>query len=55
MNEIWTRRLIAGTKTWDEMPASRQPPVRILLGQRVEDGTLTAERYKEITGGDYKA
>ncbi len=55
MNEIWTRRLIAGTKTWDEMPASRQTPVRILLDQRVEDGTLTAERYKEITGKDYKA
>lgn len=55
MNEIWTRRLIAGTKTWAEMPVSRQIPVLLLLGERVESGELTAERYKEITGEDYEA
>ena len=55
MNEIWARRLIAGTKTWDEMPVSRQIPVMLLLGQQVEDGTLTAEQYKAITGEGYEA
>lgn len=55
MNEIWVKRLIGGTKTWGEMPASRQIPVMLLLGQKVESGELTAERYQEITGEAYEA
>lgn len=55
MNKIWANRLIAGTKTWDEMPASRQSAVKTILAERVEDGEITAERYKEITGEDYAA
>lgn len=54
MNEIWARRLIAGTKTWGEMPASRRTPVKQMLAQRVGDGELTADQYKTITGEDYK-
>lgn len=52
MNEIWANRLIAGTKTWTEMPRSRQTAVKKILQQRVEDGELTAEQYAEIVGED---
>lgn len=53
MNEIWANRLVAGTKTWDEMPAARQKPVKAILAERVDDGTITVENYKEITGDSY--
>lgn len=53
MDKIWANRLIAGTKTWDEMPASRRPGVKAELARRVAAGGITAEQYKEITGEDY--
>ena len=53
MDKIWANRLIAGTKTWDKMPASRRPGVKRELAKRVADGEIAAERYKEITGEDY--
>ena len=55
MNEIWANRLVAGTRTWAEMPASRQIPVMLILGQRVESGAITAEQYKAVTGEEYEA
>lgn len=55
MNKIWANRLIASTKTWDEMPASRQSAVKKILAERVEDNEISAERYKEITGEEYEA
>lgn len=55
MNKIWANRLIAGTKTWDEMPASRRNAVKAILAERVEDNEITADRYKEITGEEYVA
>ena len=53
MDKIWANRLIAGTKTWAEMPARRHTGVKAELAKRVADGEITAERYKEITGEDY--
>lgn len=53
MNKIWANRLIAGTKTWDEMPASRRPGVKQELAKRVAEGEITPEQYKEITEEDY--
>lgn len=53
MDKIWANRLIAGTKTWAEMPARRHAGVKAELAKRVADGEITAERYKEITGEDY--
>jgi hypothetical protein len=50
MNKIWADRLIAGTRTWRQVPASRKEAVRAILLQMVEDGELTAERYQEIVG-----
>lgn len=53
MDKIWANRLVAGTKEWEEMPASRRPGVKRELGKRVADGEITPEQYKEITGEDY--
>ena len=55
MNIIWANRLIAGTKTWEEMPASRRAGVKRELAKRVESGEITADDYKDITGEDYAA
>lgn len=55
MNNIWANRLIAGTKTWDEVPASRKDGVKAVLAERVAKGIITAERFEEITGEDYSA
>ena len=53
MNNIWANRLIAGTKTWDEVPENRKAGVRAVLLERVEKGIITAEKYAEITGEVY--
>ena len=50
MNKIWADRLVAGTRTWNEVPASRKEAVRAILLKMVADGELTAERYQEIVG-----
>lgn len=53
MDKIWANRLIAGTKTWAEMPVSRRVGVKKVLAARVAEGEITAEDYKRITGDDY--
>lgn len=53
MNIIWANRLIAGTKTWEEMPASRRAGVKKVLAGRVNKGEITAGDYRNITGEDY--
>ena len=53
MEKIWANRLVAGTKTWAEMPASRRTGVKRELAKRVAEGEISEERYKEITGEDY--
>lgn len=53
MDKIWANRLVAGTRKWAEMPASRRAGVKRELAKRVAEGEITAERYKEITGEDY--
>ncbi len=53
MNEIWANRLVAGTKTWGEMPASRRLAVKAILAARVKSGTVSADSYKAITGEEY--
>ena len=55
MNEIWANRLAAGTKVWADVPATRKSAVKDVLRSRVENGTITAERYEEITGEVYEA
>lgn len=53
MDKIWANRLVAGTKTWAEMPTSRRAGVKAELARRVTDGEISEEQYKEITGEDY--
>lgn len=53
MNEIWANRLIAGTKTWAELPVVRQSGVKSILAARTEAGTITPEQYQAITGEEY--
>jgi len=55
MNEIWANRLVAGTKTWAEMPASRRNGVKAVLAGRVEKNIITAEQYEAVTGEKYGA
>ena len=55
MDKIWANRLVAGTKTWTEMPISRRVAVKKVLAARVESGEITADDYKNITGEDYAA
>ena len=31
MTKIWANRLIARTRTWDEVPTSRKPAVKAIL------------------------
>lgn len=50
MDKIWANRLIAGTKTWDEVPDSRKNSVKAELQNRVDNGEISAEQYTEITG-----
>lgn len=54
MDKIWANRLVAGTKTWAEMPASRRAGVKRELAKRVAEGEITAEQYKEITGDELR-
>lgn len=53
MSIIWANRLIAGTKTWAEMPASRRAGVKKVLAERVAEGEIATGDYKNITGEDY--
>ena len=54
MDKIWANRLVAGTKSWAEMPASRRTGVKRELAKRVADGEIDTERYKEITGEELR-
>jgi hypothetical protein len=50
MHEIWANRLIAGTKTWDEVPPTRKTGVKAALQKRVAKGEITQEQMDTITG-----
>lgn len=50
MDKIWANRLVAGTKTWEQVPASRKSGVMEELRTRVQNGEITAEKFEEITG-----
>lgn len=52
MAKIWANRLIAGDKTWDEVPQTRRASVKEELQKRVQKGEITQERMDKITGGD---
>ena len=53
MAKIWRNRIIAGTRTFDEVPSTWKNAVKELLKEDVEDGVLTEEEYEEIVGEAY--
>lgn len=53
MNEIWIKRLIAGTKIWIEVPANRKPVIKQTLMEYVENNIITMEQYTNITKENY--
>lgn len=55
MNKIWVNQLIAGTKTWAEMPMSRRAAVNNMLLEKFKSGEISAEQYKAITGEEIPA
>lgn len=50
MAKIWANRLIAGTKTWSEVPPERRGAVLAELASRVYIEEISAEQYTQITG-----
>ena len=50
MVRIWANRLIAGTKTWSEVPSERKEAVKAELQSRVASGDITQAAYDNIVG-----
>lgn len=51
MAKIWANRLIAGDKTWSQVPEERKEAVRAELEKRVSTGKISQEKLEEILGG----
>lgn len=49
MAKIWANRLIAGDKTWAEVPQARRASVKAELQKRVQFGEITQDEYERIT------
>lgn len=54
MAKIWRNRLEAGTQVWADCPERYKSAVKALLKTDVESEKITAERYREITGEEYR-
>ena len=50
MEKIWANRLIANTKSWEDVPDNRKVAVKAELEARVAADTLSQEKYCEILG-----
>ena len=48
MAKIWANRLIAGDKTWADVPANRKASVKAELSRRVAAGEITREQLEGI-------
>lgn len=53
MAKIWRNRIIAGDRLFSDCPERYREQVRELLRADVEAGTITAERFEELTGEQY--
>lgn len=54
MDKIWANRIIAGTKTLNDVPDSRKEAVKNELYARMEAGELTYEAYNAIFDAEVK-
>lgn len=48
MDKIWVDRLIAGAKTFSEVPESRKRKVKELLDNLLNNEEITKEEYDNI-------
>lgn len=55
MAKVWKNRIEAGTQKFDNCPQRYREDVLTLMRQDVEDGVITAEQFKELTGVQYAA
>lgn len=53
MNELWAKRLVAGTKTWEDVPPSRRCDVEDILEAKAEAGEISRETVSAIIGLEY--
>lgn len=54
MEKIWANRLVAGSKDWEDVPASRKEAVLAELEARVEAGVISKRKLAEILGEPYE-
>jgi hypothetical protein len=54
MAKIWRNRLIAGDQLFENCPQRYKAQVLALLRRDVEDGTISEDRFEEITGVPYE-
>lgn len=47
---IWVNRILAGDKTFDDVPKKRKAKVEEELKSRVETGILSQDDYSKIVG-----
>ncbi len=53
MAKIWRNRIIAGTRTYAEVPLTWKNQVKALLRMDVHNGVITREQYEEYVGEPY--
>lgn len=53
MSKIWRNRIIAGDQKFEDCPARYKAQVLALLRIDVENGTITADQFEELTGEPY--
>jgi len=53
MAKIWRNRIIAGTRTFDEVPFTWKAQVKALLKTDTANGLISVEKYEELVGEPY--
>ena len=53
MAKIWRNRIIARTRTFDEVPIAWKQQVKMLLRADVKSGVITVQEYEELVGEPY--
>lgn len=53
MAKIWHNRILAGTRTFEEVPQTWKAQVKVLFKADVVSGLITAEEYEEFVGEPY--
>lgn len=54
MAKIWHNRILAGSRTFDEVPQTWKTSVKSLFEADVVGGVIPAEKYEEIIGEPYE-